>query len=163
MRRISGMTLIELMMVMAIIALLVAVALPSYQRYLARGIRSQGQQFLMDLAQAQEQFFLDQRSYATGLASIPTAGLLTRSIPDTVAQHYTLVQPFNVNNVASPPTFTLVLTPLAADKSVGAAASTPDGSLIINNLQQRWRSVQITVAYTVGIDCTWEDATCVSH
>jgi len=65
MRRNSGFTLIELMMVLAVMAILVAVALPSYQRYQVRGIRSQGQQFLMDLAQAQEQFFLDQRQYAT--------------------------------------------------------------------------------------------------
>ena len=65
MRRNSGMTLIELMMVLAVMAVLIAVALPSYQRYQVRGIRSQGQQFLMDIAQAQEQFFLDQRQYAT--------------------------------------------------------------------------------------------------
>ena len=65
MRRNSGMTLIELMMVLAVMAILIAIALPSYQRYQVRGIRSQGQQFLMDLAQAQEQFFLDQRQYAT--------------------------------------------------------------------------------------------------
>jgi type IV pilus assembly protein PilE len=161
MRRISGMTLIELMMVVAIIALLVAVALPSYQRYIARGIRSQGQQFLLDLAQAQEQFFLDQRAYATDLGTTP--GLLNRSIPASVAQHYTLVEPFNVNNAATPPTFTLVLTPNAADNAVGAAASTPDGSLILNNLQQHWRSVQITPAYNSAIDCTWEAPTCVSH
>ena len=49
MRRNSGMTLIELMMVLAVMAILVAIALPSYQSYQVRGIRSQGQQFLMDL------------------------------------------------------------------------------------------------------------------
>ena len=83
MRRFSGMTLIELVMVIAIISILVAVALPSYQRYAARGIRSQAQQFLMDLAQAQEQFFLDQRQYATDLGNGP--GLLNRAIPPEVS------------------------------------------------------------------------------
>src|SRR4051812_6679555 len=111
MRRLSGMTLIELMVVLAIIALLTAIALPSYQSYTVRGIRSQGQQFLMDLAQAQEQYFLDNRGYATDLGT--TAGLLNRTIPPEVSGQYTLTQPFNVNNAASPPTFELRLTPLA--------------------------------------------------
>ena len=161
MRRISGMTLIELMMVVAIIALLAAVALPSYQRYAARGIRSQAQQFLLDIVQAQEQFFLDQRAYATDLGV--AAGQLNRTVPAAVAKHYTLVQPFAVNNAATPPTYTLVLTPIATDNSVGAAAPVPDGSLIINNLQQHWRSVQQTAAYNSAIDCTWEAPSCVSH
>jgi type IV pilus assembly protein PilE len=162
MRRISGMTLIELMMVVAIVALLAAVALPSYQRYLARGIRSQAQQFLMDIAQAQEQFFLDQRSYATDLGVGP--GLLNRTVPPEVAKHYTLTQPIAVNNVATPPTFMLVLTPLATDNTVGAAAPVPDGALILNNLQQRWREVDGNLIYNPQpADCTWEATNCVAH
>jgi len=161
MRRNSGMTLIELMMVLAVIALLVAIALPSYQRYQVRGIRSQGQQFLMDLAQAQEQFFLDQRQYATDIGATQAPGILMKSIPVQVSAQYTLTEPFNVNNAATPPTYMLVLTP--------AAGSTParqnDGALIINSLGQRWREVDGNLTYNVQVagvgDCTWEAATCV--
>lgn len=160
MRRISGVTLIELMTVVAIIALLTAIALPSYQSYLGRGIRSQGQQFLMDLAQAQEQFFLDQRQYATDLAPIPTAGLLNRSIPPEISAQYTLTQPFAVNNAAgAPATFMLVLVPNAG----GTMAKQADGSLIITNLQQRWREVDGNLVYNAGTDCTWEATSCVAH
>ena len=161
MRRKSGMTLIELMIVLAVVGLLVALALPSYQRYVARGIRSQGQQFLLDLAQAQEQYFLDARQYATDLGT--GAGLLNRTVPDEVAKHYTLAQPFNVNNAATPPTFTLVLTPIAGDKTIGTSSGNPDGSLIINNLGQKWRSVQGSASYSSSIDCLWEQSNCVSH
>ncbi|MDB5812229.1 MAG: ral secretion pathway protein [Betaproteobacteria bacterium] len=154
MRRHSGMTLIELMVVLAIVALLTAIALPSYQQYSVRGIRSQGQNFLMDLAQSQEQFFLDQRQYATDLGN--GAGLLNRTIPVEVSANYTLTQPFNVNNAANPATFELRLTPIAGK----VPARQNDGVLIINSTQQRWRSLQNTAAYDSTIDCTWEATTC---
>jgi hypothetical protein len=114
----------------------------------------------MDLAQAQEVYFLDQRAYATNLGN--GAGLLNRSIPATVSAHYTLTLPFNVNNAAFPPTFTLVLTPIATDKTIGAASSNPDGTLVINNLQQRWRELDGNLTYG-ATDCTWEAGNCTPH
>jgi type IV pilus assembly protein PilE len=155
MRRISGMTLIELMMVLAVLALLVAIALPSYQGYLARGIRSQGQQFLMDIAQSQEQFFLDQRAYATALGA--GAGLLNRTVPPEVAAHYTLTM--TVSNAAgAPPTFLLQLDPTST-------TMTPDGRLVLNNLQQRWREIAGGNLTFDGApnDCTWDKGTCVAQ
>ena len=155
MQRASGFTLIELMITLAVIAILTAIAYPSYQAYLQRGVRSQGQQFLMDLAQRQEQYFLDQRQYATDLGV--AAGQLNMQIPAEVSKYYTLEQPFAVNNAATPPTFTHKLTP------IGGGLMANDGNLIINNLQQRWREVDGNGAYSQTNDCTWEDAHCVPH
>ena len=162
MRRNSGMTLIELMMVIAIVAIVVAIALPSYQRYQVRGIRSQGQQFLMDLAQAQEQYFLDQRQYATGLSAVQAPGLLIRAIPPEISAQYTLT--LNVTNPAgAPSTFQLVLTPNAGS----TPASQNDGALILNNLQQRWRENDGNLTYNAHVgatgDCTWESSSCVPN
>ena len=161
MRRNSGMTLIELMMVLAVMAVLIAIALPSYQRYQVRGVRSQGQQFLMDLAQAQEQFFLDQRQYATDIAAVQAPGILVRTIPTDIAAQYTLTRPFAVNNAATPPTYMLVLTPAA--NSIPARQN--DGTLVINSLQQRWREQDGNLIYNVQVagvgDCTWEAGNCV--
>jgi len=163
MRRNSGMTLIELMMVLAVMAILIAIALPSYQRYQVRGIRSQGQQFLMDLAQAQEQFFLDQRQYATDLGTVQAPGILIRNIPVEIAAQYTLTRPFTVNNLATPPTYMLVLTPNAGS----VPANQNDGTLVINSLQQRWREVDGNLTYNVQVagvgDCTWEAGNCTPH
>ena len=155
MRRISGMTLIELMMVVAVIALLAAISLPSYQRYLVRGIRSQAQQFLMDIAQAQEQYFLDQRRYAVGLGAAPN---LNRSIPPEVDKHYALTLPL-ADNAATPPTFLLGLTP----KAGSTPAAQNDGALYVNNLLQRWREVDGNFIYNAGTDCTWEATSCVAQ
>jgi type IV pilus assembly protein PilE len=101
MKRSSGFTLIELMITVVIVAILVSVALPSYQRYVARAVRASGQQFLTDLAQRQEQYFLDVRQYATGLGV--AAGQVNLAIPDQVATKYQ-APVFTVNNAAVPPT-----------------------------------------------------------
>jgi type IV pilus assembly protein PilE len=63
-RRTGGFTLIELMITVAIVAILAAVALPSYRQYVVRSKRSAAQAQMMDIANRQQQFLLANRSYA---------------------------------------------------------------------------------------------------
>lgn len=73
----SGFTLIELLMVVALIGILTAIAIPSYQASVTRGNRSVAVSGLMDLANRQEQFFLNNKTYATTLANLGyTPGLV---------------------------------------------------------------------------------------
>jgi type IV pilus assembly protein PilE len=51
-----GFTLIETMIVVAIIGTLFAIALPSYQNYVLRGHRADAQGMLIDIAARQERF-----------------------------------------------------------------------------------------------------------
>jgi type IV pilus assembly protein PilE len=53
----TGFTLVEMMIVVAIVAILAMVALPSYTRYGYRARRSDGQQLLMRVANAQERYY----------------------------------------------------------------------------------------------------------
>ncbi len=62
-----GFTLIELMVVIAIVGLLVAIAVPSYRDYVTRTKRATAKSFLVALADRQEQFFLDNKRYAIDL------------------------------------------------------------------------------------------------
>src|SRR4030095_3117687 len=64
-----GFTLIEVVIVMAIVAILTAIALPNYSEYIVRSNRSTAQSFLTDAASRQAQFFLDRRTYATTVAA----------------------------------------------------------------------------------------------
>ena len=66
-RRISGFTLIELMVVVIVVAVLMAIAYPSYTKYVVRGHVAAGQAYLMDAAQREQQYLLDNRSYADTL------------------------------------------------------------------------------------------------
>jgi type IV pilus assembly protein PilE len=65
-----GITLIELMVVVAIIAIISAIAYPSYDRYVAKGKRSVAQNALLQVADRQQQFFMDNKRYAADLTNL---------------------------------------------------------------------------------------------
>ncbi|GIU09890.1 type IV minor pilin protein PilE [Shewanella sp. c952] len=66
----KGFTLIELMIVVAVIGILSAIAYPSYIDYVAKGVRAEALTVLTDAANRQEQFYLDNRSYSSNMASL---------------------------------------------------------------------------------------------
>lgn len=64
-RREHGFTLIELMVVVAIVAILAAIAIPNYSRYMQRARRSDAQQILMQVAGAEERYYATYNSYGS--------------------------------------------------------------------------------------------------
>jgi type IV pilus assembly protein PilE len=67
-----GFTLIELMIVITIIGILSAIAVPSYNNYVLRGKRSEGRTAIMDAAARQERVYSDNNQYTS---TIGTGGL----------------------------------------------------------------------------------------
>src|SRR5260221_3836774 len=72
-----GFTLIEVMIVVAIVAVLAAIALPNYADYIKRGKIIEATSALSDLRTRYEQWYLDNRTYVGGCAVI-------RPVVDTV-------------------------------------------------------------------------------
>lgn len=72
-----GFTLIEVMIVVAIVAILAAVALPSYNDYLLRGKLAEAHGELAAMRSKLETFFLDNRKYEGACAAGTVAPLPT--------------------------------------------------------------------------------------
>ena len=64
--RLRGFTLVELMVVVAIAAILASVALPMYRTYIMRGRIIDGTSKLSDFRVRMEQYFMDNRTYDAG-------------------------------------------------------------------------------------------------
>jgi type IV pilus assembly protein PilE len=116
--------------------------------YIRRGQRAQGQQFLLDLGQRQEQYLLDNRAYAPTLAALAPG----MTPPAEVAARYTDAV-FTVT-AGPPPTFKIALSPIGTGTLAG------DGTLFIDSTQVRWRAVSPTDAGYTSNDCRWEETRC---
>lgn len=63
----SGVTLIELLIVVVIISIIAAFAYPSYTQFVVRAKRTAGKAMLLQVADRQQQFFMDNKRYANSL------------------------------------------------------------------------------------------------
>ena len=68
--RIRGFTLIELMIVIAVVALLASIAMPAYTTYITRGKLAEAQSSLLAMRTESEQFVQDNRTFV-GYACAP--------------------------------------------------------------------------------------------
>jgi len=65
-----GVTLIELMIVVVILAMIASFAYPSYMNYVVNTKRTAATSTLLQVADRQQQFFMDNKRYAAGLSEL---------------------------------------------------------------------------------------------
>lgn len=109
MRKQSGFTLIEVMIVVVIIGILASIAYPSYQEYVRRANRAEGQAFLQDLAARQERYFAQNNSYIVAASDIAKLGGKTSSETGK----------YNLSAVTNTNSYTLTATPTFTDTKCG--------------------------------------------
>ncbi len=148
-----GFTLVELMIVVAIIGLLASIAYPNYTAYIMKGRRTNAQSELLLLASVQEKIFLNSNSYSPTLFGTfdgTASGALWATQSGTTPLRteggrglYTLsmaTTPANCTGLAAAPCTAFVLTATPA----GGQANDSYGTISYANDGTKSRSVQAT-------------------
>lgn len=126
--RMTGVTLVELMIVIVVVAILASLAVPSYRSYVLRSHRVEAKTALLNLAAAQEKFYLTNNTYATDaqLDDAPPTGL--GLLDETENGWYTIT----IGNDADAAGFSATATAQGAQ-----TADTACASFTINHLGQK--------------------------
>lgn len=122
----KGFSLIELMIVVAIVGLLTAICYPSYTYYIARARRVDGKVALVEAANRLEQYYLHHHTYAG--ATIGTGKDSDIQHNDTSGEGW-----YHLSLKAHPQSYTVIATPIKAQADHDKAC----GKLCINQLGQR--------------------------
>jgi type IV pilus assembly protein PilE len=83
MRKPHGVTLIEMVVVLAIIGILAAIAVPSYQRYVTRALQSDAQGCVTETLQRAERFYTRNNRYPEHVGSLYGRDTKTMDCGDT--------------------------------------------------------------------------------
>lgn len=113
-RPLLGFSLIELMIALVIVGILASVAMPSYQSYMRKGRRADVQQFMLNLSQLNQRYFMDNRAYTSTVATLA-------SPPSNISSYYTVT--ITVDN-GPPPTFSISAAPVGGSVQAGDTCGT---------------------------------------
>jgi len=150
----KGFTLIEVMIVVAIVGILAAVAYPAYQQSLVKGKRAQGRTALAELLQQQERF-MTQRNCYLPFTTVAATGAATATASTECGFTTTTPVPFKTFSGDSLTSAAYVLSANACTLSGGTAVSMKDCVQLVATPKQADGEVgNLTVISTGGKDCT---------
>jgi len=138
MARQRGVTMLELLIVVAIVAIITAFAYPSYMQYVVSTKRTAATVTLMQIAERQQQFFMDNKSYTNDLTNLGYAAnplSINDSGNSVAAGDGDSVYTITLSNITAT-TYTATAAPLQGQLS----RDTDCGSLTLNQAGARGNS-----------------------
>jgi len=88
-----GFTLIELMIVVAVIGILTSIALPAYQKYIRESRRADAKSAVLDLASREERFFSANNTYTTSATALGYGSAFPLAVNASGQSYYSLSVP----------------------------------------------------------------------
>jgi len=143
MRSRRGFTLIELMIVVAVIGILATIAWPSYTEYMKRSRRSDAQSLMLSIVNKEQQYLLDARQF-TDTVGTGGLGISSQSWDCTASSSKTCSNAYYDITVTlaagPPPTFTVVGTPKGSQSGDGTLnyLSTGTKTRMVNGTDKGW-------------------------
>ncbi len=126
-RCIRGFTLIELMITVVIVAVLGAIAYPSYTQYVVRSNRAATKAFMSAVANREQQSLLDARAYGVVTSNADFGTVLGMTVPTEVSNFYDVtIANRTVAGVLNPRTFIITAAPIATKMNANDGTLTLD-------------------------------------
>jgi type IV pilus assembly protein PilE len=133
----NGFTLIEVVVAMLVLAILAAIAYPSYGQYVVRGSRAAAQNELQELASVEEKIYLNSNAYSGSLTTAydgTATGGLGKTTGQTADGKYTLTL------AAAGQSYTLSATPVSGTPQAndGSFSIASDGTKACGTPTPSW-------------------------
>ena len=131
MRKSGGFSLIELLIVLAILGILAGISLPLYNNQMVKSRRGDAKQVVLGIATKQSQYLFDARGYTQTIGSgglnYGATGWNCTSVTTQCTNSYYTITVSSMSNTATPPTYTIKAAPISTSSQAA------DGDLTLDN------------------------------